>query len=216
MGFPNPLTVVVLFILFLAVPAVIITLLIFGLAAYRHQHRRRGHGLVCGAFAIATLAWGGFAYQFPSAKKISLSADLTVAPNIGDNPKPTDQRTLANGVTQRFYSGDVTVRITLPDGKTVTGRSGHVTAYDAKGRFAGISLFIIPSDAFTDYLAYWVDGGTVLSKSDDNDRITIQRAGYRVFYDAPNGPTPPEIDIRAGDYASLLYPELIVYGKAPK
>lgn len=91
-----------------------------------------------------------------------------------------------------------------------------MTVYDAKGRFAGVSLFITPSQGYPEFFAYWSEGGTVLTRSEDHDQITLQRAGYRVFFDALAGPIPARMDIRAGDYADVESPFLMNHETTPR
>jgi hypothetical protein len=215
-GFPNPLAVLALLIVFVAVPSAIVTLLVLGVLAYRRRLLLRGHCFIGSALSLSAIGWLAVGQIFPAPRDIELTADLTTSQSIGDTADPTERRTLANGVIQRFYSGNVTVSITLPDGRILAGHSGHVTVYDAKGRFAGVSLFITPSQGHPEFLAYWSEGGTVLTRSEHNDQITIQRAGYRVFYEAPTGPTPAMMDIRAGDYADVDSPFLMNYETTPR
>jgi hypothetical protein len=215
-GFPNPLAVLALLIVFVAVPSAIVTLLVLGVLAYRRRLLLRGHCFIGSALSLSAIGWLAVGQISPAPRDIELTADLTTSQTIGDTADPTERRTLANGVIQRSYSGNVTVSITLPDGRILAGHSGHVTVYDSKGRFAGVSLFITPSQGDSEFLAYWTETGTVLTLSEDNEDITIQRAGYRVFYDAPTGPTPAMIDIRAGDYGDVDFPSLIVYETTPR
>lgn len=207
-GVPNPLTALFVLLVFVAVPLTFVALLVGGVIFYRRGQKRRAQWFLGYAITLGAISWVAVALWFPAPRNIDLNADLATAPTIGDSPEPTGRRTLANGVDQRFFSGNVTVHLALPDGKILAGHSGHVTLYDLRGRFAGLSLFLTPSQGNSDFLAYWTDGGTVVARSEDNERITIQRAGYRVFYNAPRGPTPPMIDIRTGDGDS---PSLIIY-----
>lgn len=215
-GFPNPLAALAMFLVFVVVPSAIVTLLVLGVFAYRRRRLWRGNWFIGSALSLSAIAWVAFVQLFPEPRDIELTADLATAKSISDTPEPNERRTLANGVIQRLYSGNVKVSITLPDGRILAGHSGHVTVYDAKGRFAGVSLFITPSQGEPEFLDYWSESGTVLTRSEHNDQITIQRAGYRVFYDAPTGPTPARIDIRAGDYADVDSPFLMDYETTPR
>lgn len=87
---------------------------------------------------------------------------------------------------------------------------------DAKGRFAGVSLFITIKQGESDFLTCWTDGGTVLPRPSERGQVTIHRAGYRVSYEGSHGPTPIMIDIRAGDYGDIDHPSLIVYETTPR
>lgn len=133
-GSPNPLAVLAMLLVFVVVPSTIVTLLFLGVFQYCGRQLRLGHWFIGSALSLSIVVWVAVTQLFPAPRDMDLAADLTTAQRIGDTPKPTDRRTRANVIIQRFYSGNMTVHLTLPGGRVLAGPSGHVTVYDAKGR----------------------------------------------------------------------------------
>jgi hypothetical protein len=164
----------------------------------RIKGKRKAAYWFCSPILFLIVAWCGVFWYLGPSPNTPRDVKFTVKPN---EPFPHyrgwKSRLDWSKATRHSVKGDLTLDITLPDGKKISGTSRNLDVYETTNGLALITLYYHPDSPASRFFDHWSEGGTITKGGPYKGFILVQRAGYEAEVSPSQG---------AGFHTAIRFP----------